>query len=51
MNTFPAGRKEYLLVQGNKKIPLLNKLTIIGRNPNSTVLIEDQSIAKEHAQI
>jgi len=39
------------LEMGSKRIPLLNKLTVIGRNPNATVHVEDQSIAKEHCLI
>ncbi|CDW76964.1 fha domain containing protein [Stylonychia lemnae] len=44
-------RKEFILQVGNKKIPLLNKLTIIGRNPGATIFIDDVSLAKEHANI
>ena len=44
-------RKEFYLQAGNKKISLVNKQTIIGRNPNATIHIEDISLAKEHAII
>lgn len=50
MNTSSV-RKEFALLVENKKIPLINKLIIIGRNPNATIHIDDQSIAKEHALI
>jgi hypothetical protein len=43
--------KQCSLKVGAKVIPLLNKTTLIGKNPNLTVCIEDPSIAKEHAAI
>lgn len=47
----PPLKNEYYLMLGQKKIQLLHKQTIIGRNPNATIYIEDHSIAKEHAII
>jgi pSer/pThr/pTyr-binding forkhead associated (FHA) protein len=41
----------YFLQFGQKKFPLLNRQTLIGRNPNSTIFVEDHTIAKDHAII
>jgi pSer/pThr/pTyr-binding forkhead associated (FHA) protein len=29
----------------------VNRLTVIGRNPNATIFVEDHTIAKDHALI
>ena len=44
-------KTEHYLFLGQKKIPLIHKQTIIGRNPNATIFIEDNTVAKEHAII
>jgi len=47
----PPKRPEYSLQFGTKRLPLLNRQTLIGRNPNATVYVDDHSIAKDHALI
>ncbi len=44
-------RKQFFLQVGAKRIPLINKITVIGRNPSATVHVDDQTVAKEHAYI
>ena len=47
----PTGKLEYFLIVGQKRYPLVNKQTLIGRNPHSTIFVDDHSIAKDHAII
>lgn len=42
-------KQDYYLQIGNKRIPLINRQTLIGRNPNAAIFVEDTSIAKDHA--
>jgi hypothetical protein len=51
MNTLNQDKTEYFLQIGPKRIPLIHKQTILGRNPNVTITIDDTSIAREHAVI
>lgn len=44
-------KQEYYLLVGNKRVPLANRQTLIGRNPNATIFVDDHTIAKDHAII
>ena len=47
----PQKTQEYFLQFGQKRLPIINRQTLIGRNPNSGIFVDDHSIAKDHAII
>jgi pSer/pThr/pTyr-binding forkhead associated (FHA) protein len=44
---------EFCLInlQSNRRTPLVHKVTIIGRNPNLLVQVNDVSVSSKHASI
>jgi hypothetical protein len=42
-------KPNYYIKFGQKKIPLLHRQTLVGRNPNALLHVEDHTIAKDHA--
>lgn len=51
MQQKPKYKQDYFLLVGQKKFPLTNRQTLIGRNPNASIFVDDHTIAKDHAII
>lgn len=46
-----VSKPNYYISFGTKRIPLVNRQTLVGRNTMATIQVGDPSIAKDHAII